>query len=66
VNGYAAQKRTGDSAIVALLSSQEELDQPHSPRYQFLKNATKAAGVDFFAPTPADDSFMGGRLELAG
>jgi hypothetical protein len=45
-----AQKRADNAAIVALLSSNERLDAPDSPRYQFLKNATWAAGLNFFAP----------------
>ncbi len=46
------QKRAGPSALVALLSSNEVLDAPDSPRYQFLKNASWAAELNFFAPGP--------------
>jgi hypothetical protein len=45
-----ALRRADDSAIVALLTSNEQLDTPDSPRYQFLKNATWTAGLNFFAP----------------
>ncbi len=47
------QRQAGNSAVVALLSSHEQVDAPDSPRYQFMKNATRAAGLDFFAPTAA-------------
>jgi hypothetical protein len=43
------QKRTNASTIVALLSSNERVEAPDSPRYQFLKDATWSAGLDFFA-----------------
>jgi hypothetical protein len=44
------QKRESGSAIVALLSSDERLDAPDSPRYQFIKQTAQAAGLDFLAP----------------
>jgi hypothetical protein len=49
------QKRTDNSAIVALLTSNERLDAPDSPRYQFLKNAAWTAGLKFVAPKPGAD-----------
>jgi hypothetical protein len=53
IDACLTQKRSSDSAIVALLSSNERVDAPDSPRYQFLKNVSWAAGLDFFAPSPA-------------
>ncbi|MGA2052245.1 MAG: hypothetical protein ABSH19_02920 [Opitutales bacterium] len=47
------QKRAGPSAIVALLSSNEPLEAPDSPRYRFLKDATCSAGLNFFPTKPA-------------
>ena len=44
------QKKGTAAAVVALLGSGEHLDPPDSPRIQFLKNATEAVGLDFFAP----------------
>jgi hypothetical protein len=46
------QQREGHAAVVALLSSNEELDAPDSPRYQFFKNAAWAAGLAFVSPRP--------------
>jgi hypothetical protein len=46
------QKRANESAVMALLSSNERVDTPDSPRYQFLKNSAWSAGADFFAPKP--------------
>ncbi len=53
IESCLGQRRSGDSAVVALLSSNERLDAPDSPRYQFMKNAARAAGLDYFAPMPA-------------
>jgi hypothetical protein len=50
VENCLAHRRAGESAIVALLSSNERLDAPDSPRYQFLKNIAWASGLEFFAP----------------
>ena len=44
------QKKGTAAAVVALLGSGEHLDPPDSPRIQFLKGATEAVGLDFFAP----------------
>jgi hypothetical protein len=52
IQNCLAQKRARESAIVALLNSNEQLDAPDSPRYQFLKKTARAAGLDFFAPSP--------------
>jgi hypothetical protein len=59
VGNCLTQKHGGNSAMVALLSSDERIDATDSPRYQFLENATKSAGLSFFAPNPGKDS----RLE---
>lgn len=52
IQDCTAQKREGDSAVVALLGSMDESDPVDSPRLQFLKNAVRSAGLDFFTPTP--------------
>ena len=44
------QQREGHAAVVALLGSDEQLDPPDSPRYQFFKNAAWAAGLAFIPP----------------
>ncbi len=44
------QQRVGHAAVVALLSSNEALDAPDSPRYQFFKNAAWAAGLEYVTP----------------
>jgi hypothetical protein len=44
------QQREGHAAVVAMLSSNEKLDPPDSPRYQFFKNAAWAAGLAFVEP----------------
>jgi hypothetical protein len=66
VEGCLEQKRIGDSAVVALLSSNERLDKPDSPRYQFMKNATRAAGLDFFAPKAAagEEAYIMAQMEI--
>ncbi len=51
-----AQKREGDSAVVALLGSTEEVEETDSPRIQFLKNTARAAGLDFFAPSAPEEA----------
>lgn len=68
VKDCLGQKSEGNSAVVALLSSSEQLDEPETPRYQFMKNAAKAAGLDFFAPKPeiADESCRLEQLEVVG
>lgn len=68
VKNCLTQKREGDSAVVALLSSNERLDSQDTPRYQFMKNATRAAGLDFFAPKPdiVNESYMMEQLEFVG
>jgi hypothetical protein len=43
-------QREGHAAVVALLSSNQELDPPDSPRYQFFKNAAWAVGLEYVAP----------------
>jgi hypothetical protein len=45
-----AQQTEGHAAVVALLSSNQELDPPDSPRYNFFKNAAWAAGLEYVAP----------------
>jgi hypothetical protein len=57
-----AQKRADESTVMALLSSNEPVDAPDSPRYQFLKNTAWASGADFFAPKPdvKDDALIVG------
>ena len=44
------QKHGTAAAVVALLGSAENLDEPDSPRIQFIKSAAARAGLDFFAP----------------
>jgi hypothetical protein len=40
------------AVVVALLSSNQELDPSDSPRYQFFKNAAWAAGLEYVEPRP--------------
>jgi hypothetical protein len=48
----AEQKRDSGTALIALLGSMDQTDAENSPRYQFVRNAARAAGLDFFAPKP--------------
>jgi hypothetical protein len=50
ITDCTAQKREGDSAVVALLGTMDETEAPDSDRLQFLKKATRGRGRDFFAP----------------
>jgi len=43
-------QREGHAAVIAMLSSNEKLDPPESPRYQFFRNAAWAAGLAFVEP----------------
>jgi len=43
-------QREGHAAVIAMLSSNEKLDPPDSPRYQFFKSAAWAAGLAFVEP----------------
>jgi hypothetical protein len=45
-----ARKRGTSAAVIALLGPDSNLDQPDSPRLQFVQSAVKTAGLDFFAP----------------
>jgi hypothetical protein len=47
--------------VVALLSSNEQLDAPDSPRYQFFKNAAWAAGLEYVTPRPDAVEAMGSK-----
>jgi len=63
----AAQKREGESAMVALLSSQEETDEAGSSRLQFLKMAARGSGMDFFAPHSENEiNAIHGAFAMAG
>jgi hypothetical protein len=55
------QQRVGHAAVVALLSSNEQLDAPDSPRYQFFKNAAWAAGLEYVTPRPDAVEAMGSK-----
>ncbi len=68
VKDFTIQKREGDSALVALLSSNERVDAPDSPRFQFLRNAARAMGLDFFAPRPdpEEEIEMTSWMEVTG
>ncbi len=68
IKDYTTQPRKGHAAIVALLTSNERLDAPDSPRYQFLKKTAQAMGLDFFAPQddPEEEIEMTGRLDVVG
>jgi hypothetical protein len=68
IGACLTQKRAGDSTIVALLSSDERVDTPDSPRYQFLRDTVRAMGLDFFTPwTEADEAdYMMEQLEVVG
>ncbi len=56
VQDCTAQKREGDAAVVALLGSTEQVDAPDSARLQYLRNAARASGLDFFAPRTAENA----------
>ncbi len=45
-----ARKRGSGSAIVALFGPAGNLDELESPRYQFVQNTAREAGLDVFAP----------------
>jgi len=62
------QQGSGDSAVVALLSSNEKLDAADSPRFQELQRATRAAGLDFFAPRKraGQDDYTAQPMEVVG
>jgi hypothetical protein len=44
------QKQGATTAVVALLGPTGHLDDPASPRIQYLKETTDQAGQEFFAP----------------
>jgi hypothetical protein len=47
------RKRGTRAAVVALFGSAESADGPASARLQFVQDAAREAGLDFFAPAPA-------------
>ena len=63
-----AQQGEGDSAVVALLSSNEQLDASDSPRYKELQRTARAAGLDFFAPQPREglEDYTAQPMEVFG
>ncbi len=56
VQDCTAQQREGDAAVVALLGSTEQVEAPSSPRLQYLKNAARASGLEFYAPRTTDNA----------
>jgi hypothetical protein len=57
-----AQKQ-GSGAVVALLGTEGHMDTADSPRLQFLQNAAKEAGLEFFAPQLACPKTSGGMAK---
>lgn len=53
-------KRGFHAAVIALAGSEAEADSAQPPELQFLETATKAAGLDFFAPrcTYPDEAWL--------
>jgi hypothetical protein len=47
-----SQKSGEPGAVVALFGTEENEDDPNSPRLKFLKRAAEKAGLHFFAPLP--------------
>ncbi len=46
----AAQKQGGHATVVALLGSSDQAEPMNSARYQFMREAARNGGLDFFAP----------------
>jgi hypothetical protein len=58
-----AQKRGTCAAVVALLGTVNNRDEPDSPRLQFIQRASIEAGLDFFAPRPRHEDSLNLTLE---
>lgn len=59
------QKRGDRAAVVALLGPSDHLDQPGSARLQFVRQATEAAGLDFFAPSGNHEDALESGIETS-
>jgi hypothetical protein len=57
-----AQKHGTSAAIVALLGTVDNMDEPDSPRFQFLRRVAIEAGLDFFAPRPRKQDSLDSTL----
>ncbi len=52
------RKRGTAAGMMALISSSRGMDKAGSPRLQWLQTAARQASMDFFAPTPGDESAL--------
>lgn len=59
------QKRGDCAAVVALLGPSDRLDPPGSTRLEFVRQATIAAGLDFFAPFSNYESPLDPSIEIS-
>lgn len=59
------QKRGDHAAVVALFGPSDHLDQPGSARLQLVRQAAKAAGLDFFAPFSNAESPLEPGIEIS-
>ena len=57
------QKHGTSAAVVALLGTVDNMDEPDSPRFQFLQRAAIEAGLDFFAPRPREQNSLDSTIK---
>lgn len=58
------QKRGDQAAVVALFGPSNHLDQPGSARLELVRQAAKAANLDFFAPFSNPESPLEPGIEI--
>ncbi len=51
-----SRQRDSTGAVVAMFGEPGQIDGPDSPRYQFVRNASRTAGWSFFEPTLSNSS----------
>jgi|ERR1051325_949428 hypothetical protein len=56
------RRQGADAAIVALFGTEDDTDDPGSPRLKFLEGEAKAAGLQFFAPLPRSTTASAGEV----
>jgi hypothetical protein len=57
------QKHGTSAAVVALLGAVDNIDEPDSPRFQFIQRAALEAGLDFFAPQPRGQNSLDSTIK---
>jgi len=65
IKSSLAQKRGHYAAVVAMLGPSDHLDHPDSKRLKLVRQATEAAGLDFFAPVSNQDDALEISIETS-